>query len=216
VARTELGVAIGSVLIVAAVIAAPIAYTPPAVPYVAPHVLPKTPTPVASPMADLVGTGCAAYSTQVPKGAGSIVGMSQVRLAEAAATNPILTSLTAAVSGKLNPKVNLVSTLDSEQYTVFAPVDSAFAKLPAATLDSLKLAANAKQLTSILTYHVVKGQLLPANVDGTLKTLEGGTVTVAGSGDDITVNGANVICGGIHTANATVYLIDTVLTPPAN
>jgi uncharacterized surface protein with fasciclin (FAS1) repeats len=219
VARTEFGVAIGSVLLVAAVLAIPIVAPAPAVaPLVIPHAIPKsTPTPVSSAVAtgDLVGSGCAAYSSQVPTGSGSIVGMSQDPLAVAASNNPMLTKLTSAVSGKLNPKVNLVSTLDSNQYTVFAPVDSAFAKLPAATLQSLALPANAATLTSLLEYHLVAKQLLPANVDGTLKTVEGGTVTVTGSGDNIQVNGASVICGGIHTENATVYLIDTVLTVPA-
>jgi uncharacterized surface protein with fasciclin (FAS1) repeats len=215
VARTEFGVAIGSILIVAGVLAVPVLAPAQVVPYVAPHVLARsTPTPDPTPNADLVGTGCAAYAAQVPSGTGSMVGMSQDPVAVAASNNPLLTTLTAAISGKLNPKVNLVSTLDAGQYTVFAPADSAFAKLPAATVASLKLPANASKLTGILTYHVVPGQLLPANVDGTLKTIEGGTLTVAGSGDNITVNGASVICGGIHTLNATVYLIDTVLTPP--
>jgi uncharacterized surface protein with fasciclin (FAS1) repeats len=151
----------------------------------------------------------------VPSGAGSIVGMSQSPVVVAASVNPLLTNLTSAVTGKLNPKVNLTSTLDSAQFTVFAPVDSAFAKLPAATLDSLKLPANAATLTGILEYSVVPGELLPANIDGTLATVQGGTLDVTGSGDNIKVNGASVLCGGIHTANAVVYLIDTVLTPPA-
>jgi uncharacterized surface protein with fasciclin (FAS1) repeats len=210
VARTEFGVAIGSILIVAGVLAIPIIYPAPVAPLALPHISPR-----ATPSADLVGTGCAAYSASEPKGAGSIVGMSQSLVTEAASHNPILKSLTAAVSGNLNPKVNLVSTLNASQFTVFAPVDSAFAKLPAATLASLKLPANAATLTSILKYHVVAGERLPANIDGTLTTVEGGTITVAGSGDNITVNGASVVCGGIQTANATVYLIDTVLTPPA-
>ena len=211
-ARTEFGVAVGSILIVAGVLAIPIVYPAPVAPIALPHI---TPRPTSTASADLVGSGCAAYSAKEPSGAGSIVGMSQSPVAVAASNNPILKSLTAAVSGKLNPKVNLVSTLDGDQFTVFAPVDSAFAKLPAATLASLKLPENAATLTSILTYHVVPGERLPANVDGTLTTVEGGTITVAGSGDNITVNGASVVCGGIQTANATVYLIDTVLTPPA-
>jgi uncharacterized surface protein with fasciclin (FAS1) repeats len=213
-ARTEFGVAIGSVLIVAGVLAIPMIAPTPGVPQL---VIPKIlPTASATASADLVGAGCDAYSAKVPSGAGSIVGMSQSPVATAAASNPELGTLTEAVSGKLNPQVNLVKTLDSAQYTVFAPVDSAFAKLPAATVAALKLPANADQLTGILEYHVVPGELLPANVDGSLKTVEGGTLTVTGSGDDIKVNGASVICGGIHTANATVYLIDTVLTPPAS
>jgi uncharacterized surface protein with fasciclin (FAS1) repeats len=216
-ARTELGVALASVIIVAGVLSIPIvAPTATVAPLVVPRTLPSpTPTSTAPADSDLVGSGCAAYAAQVPTGAGSIVGMSQDPVAVAASNNPMLTTLTSALSGKLNAKVNLVSTLDNAQFTVFAPVDSAFAKLPAATLASLKLTSNAAKLTGILEYHVVPGELLPANIDGALGSLEGGTLTVTGSGNDIKVNGASVICGGIHTANATVYLIDTVLTPPA-
>jgi uncharacterized surface protein with fasciclin (FAS1) repeats len=217
VARTEFGVAIGSILIVAAVLAIPIlAPAPAAQPIVIPHVLPKpTPTSTASPSADLVGTGCAAYATQTPSGPGSIDGMAQSPVATAIADNPMLVTLNSAISGKLNAKVNLAATLNGAQFTIFAPVDSAFAKLPAATMASYKLSSNAAKLTGILNYHVVPGQLLPSKVAGTLPTLQGGSLTVTGTGDDIKVNGASLICGGIHTANATVYLIDTVLTPPA-
>jgi uncharacterized surface protein with fasciclin (FAS1) repeats len=60
---------------------------------------------------------------------------------------------------------------------------------------------------------VVAGQLAPDQVEGEQKTVEGDTVKVTGSGDNLKVNGANVICGGVQTANATVYLIDSVLQP---
>jgi uncharacterized surface protein with fasciclin (FAS1) repeats len=140
--------------------------------------------------------------------------MAQDPVAVAASNNPLLTTLVAAVSGKLNSKVNLVDTLDGAEFTVFAPVDDAFAKLPAATVTALKDPANAALLSSILTYHVVSGQLLPADLKGDLTTVNGAKVTITGSGSTLKVNGASVICGGVHTANATVYLIDTVLTPP--
>ena len=165
---------------------------------------------------DLVGSGCSAYAAANPDGGGSIVGMAQDPVAVAASNNPLLTTLVAAVSGKLNPDVNLVDTLNGSEFTVFAPVDDAFAKLPADTVAALKDPANAALLTSILTYHVVPGQILPADIAGELTTVNGAKLTVTGSGDNITVGGAKVICGGVHTANATVYLIDTVLTPPAN
>ena len=162
---------------------------------------------------DLVGPGCAAYAASVPTGAGSVAGMAADPVTTAASNNPLLKTLTAAVSGKLNPDVNLVSTLDSGEFTVFAPVDDAFAKIPAATIDGLK--TDSAALTSILTYHVVPGQLAPSKIDGEHTTAEGSTLKVTGSGDDLMVNGAKVICGGVKTANATVYLIDTVLMPPA-
>jgi uncharacterized surface protein with fasciclin (FAS1) repeats len=164
---------------------------------------------------DLVGPGCAGYADSVPDGAGSIVGMTQDPVAVAASNNPLLTTLVAAVSGQLNPDVDLVATLNGSEFTVFAPVDDAFAKLDAATVESLKLPENAALLSSILTYHVVPGQILPADIVGTQTTVQGGTVEVTGSGENLMVGDATVICGGVHTANATVYLIDTVLMPPS-
>ncbi|WP_369046072.1 fasciclin domain-containing protein [Sinomonas sp. P10A9] len=165
------------------------------------------------PAANLVGAGCADYAKAVPTGPGSVQGMSTDPVAVAASNNPLLKTLVSAVSGKLNPKVNLVDTLNSSQFTVFAPVDSAFAKIDPATIESLK--TDDKTLSTILTYHVVPGQIEPASIAGTHKTVEGQDVTVTGSGNSLKVNGANVICGGVQTANATVYLVDTVLMPPA-
>ena len=170
-------------------------------------------TPSMSEAAGLVGPGCADYAKANPSGAGSIDGMATAPVATAASGNPLLTTLVAAVSGKLNPKVDLVSTLNGGEFTVFAPVDDAFKKIDAKTINTLK--TDAPLLTKILTYHVVPGQLSPTEVVGTHATAEGGTLTVTGSGDNLMVNDATVICGGVKTANATVYLIDTVLTPPA-
>ncbi|WP_329474658.1 fasciclin domain-containing protein [Kribbella sp. NBC_01484] len=179
---------------------------------------PSTTTSAAPSMdaaaAGLVGPGCADYAKANPSGAGSIDGMAAAPVATAASGNPLLTTLVSAVSGKLNPKVDLVSTLNGGEFTVFAPVDTAFQKVPAATVTTLK--TNDALLTKILTYHVVAGQLDPTAVVGTHPTVEKQNVTVTGSGDSLKVNGANVICGGVKTANATVYLIDSVLMPPAN
>ncbi|REJ06312.1 fasciclin domain-containing protein [Microbacterium bovistercoris] len=174
------------------------------------------PAETMDPAADLVGPGCAAYAEQVPSGAGSVAGMAEDPVATAASNNPLLTTLVAAVSGQLNPKVDLVDTLNGSEFTVFAPVDDAFKKIDPATVDTLKTDAGADTLSKILTYHVVAGQISPTDIAGTHKTVEGGEVTVTGSGDSLKVNDANVICGGVHTANATVYLIDSVLMPPAN
>ena len=169
------------------------------------------------PTTDLVGPGCADYVKAVPDGAGSVAGMAQDPVATAASHNPLLKTLSAAVSGKLNTEVNLVDTLNGGEFTVFAPVDEAFAKLPDETVETLGTPEGAEALTSVLTYHVVTGQLGPDKVAGTHETVNGADVTVAGSGDSITVGEekANVICGGILTANATVYLIDSVLLPPS-
>lgn len=174
-------------------------------------------TPSASASMDnasgLVGPGCADYAKANPTGAGSVDGMAAAPVATAASGNPLLTTLVAAVSGKLNPKVDLVSTLNGGEFTVFAPVDSAFAKIPAATINTLK--TDDALLSKILTYHVVPGQLTPDAVVGKQTTVEKQDVTISGSGDNLMVNNAKVICGGVKTANATVYLIDTVLMPPA-
>ncbi len=167
----------------------------------------------ADPAADLVGPGCADYAKAVPDGAGSVAGMAQDPVAVAASNNPLLKTLVAAVSGKLNPKVDLVDTLNGDEFTVFAPVDAAFGKLPKQTVTSLAQPKNADTLSAVLTYHVVPGRIAPSDIAGEQTTVQGGTVKVTGSGDNLKVNGANVICGGVQTANATVYLIDSVLMP---
>lgn len=163
------------------------------------------------PAADLVGSGCAGYASKVPSGKGSVAGMALDPVAVAASNNPILTTLTAAVSGKLNPKVNLVDTLNGSEFTVFAPTDDAFKKIDAATINKLK--TDDALLSKILTYHVVPGKISPSEIVGTHKTVEGGSVTVTGSKDALKVDGANVVCGGVKTANATVYMVDSVLMP---
>jgi uncharacterized surface protein with fasciclin (FAS1) repeats len=164
--------------------------------------------------AEMVGPGCAGYAQQVPTGPGSVMGMAQDPVAVAASNNPLLTTLTKAVSGQVNPQVNLVDTLNGGEFTVFAPTDDAFAKIDPATMERLK--TDAPLLTSILTYHVVPGQAGPSQVVGTHKTAQGADVTVTGQGSDLKVNNASVVCGGVQTANATVYLVDTVLMPPMN
>jgi uncharacterized surface protein with fasciclin (FAS1) repeats len=130
----------------------------------------------------------------------------------AASNNPDLTTLTAALSGQLNPNVNLVDTLNNGQFTVFAPTDAAFNKLPADTINQLK--TNSDMLKSILTYHVVPGQLSPNQVDGSHNSVQGAPVNVTGTGNGLKVNNAGLVCGGVPTSNAQVYMIDTVLMPP--
>lgn len=97
--------------------------------------------------------------------------MSKDPVTVAASNNPMLKTLTQALSGQLNPDVNLVETLDNGEFTVFAPTDDAFAKLDPATIDTLK--TDSKLLTSILTYHVVPGQAGPDKVAGEHVTVQG-------------------------------------------
>jgi uncharacterized surface protein with fasciclin (FAS1) repeats len=170
-------------------------------------------TAMADPAADLIGAGCATYAEQVPEGPGSVTGMAQDPVTVAASNNPMLKTLTQALSGQLNPDVNLVDTLNGGEFTVFAPTDDAFAKIDAATLEQLK--TDSDLLTSILTYHVVPGQAGPSQVAGEHATVQGAPLTVTGEGDELKVNDAGLVCGGVKTANATVYMIDTVLMPPA-
>jgi uncharacterized surface protein with fasciclin (FAS1) repeats len=155
------------------------------------------------------GPGC----TLVPKtGAGSFTGMSTAPVATAASANPVLSTLVTAVK-----KAGLVDTLNSASgITVFAPDNAAFAKIPAATLS--QVLANKAELTKILSYHVVAGRYTPSQLAaGTpLKTLEGATVTPALMGSTYEVNSADVVCGNVQTANATVYIINTVLMPPSS
>jgi uncharacterized surface protein with fasciclin (FAS1) repeats len=153
-----------------------------------------------------------ACSSVPASGAGSFNGMATAPVATAASANPVLSTLVTAVK-----KAGLVDTLNSApDITVFAPDNAAFAKIPAATLD--KVLANKTELTKILTYHVVPGQYTPARLASgvALKTLEGGTVSPSMTNGTYTVNGASVVCGNIKTANATVYIINTVLMPPSS
>ncbi len=150
------------------------------------------------------GTGCA----KVPSsGSGSFSGMAKDPVATAASNNPLLTTLVAAVK-----KAGLVDTLNtSKDITVFAPVNSAFAKLPKAALD--KTLNDKTALTALLTHHVVKGRLAPNQLAGSHTTLAGDSISVTGMVPDVDVAGAKVLCGNVQTANATVYLVDTVLMP---
>ncbi|MEW2561819.1 fasciclin domain-containing protein [Streptomyces griseorubiginosus] len=152
------------------------------------------------------GPACSA----VPKsGAGSFDGMAQDPVATAASNNPALSTLVAAVK-----KAGLVDTLNNAQnITVFAPTNDAFAKIPKATLD--KVLNDKAQLTKILTYHVVGQKLTPEDLEnGSFATLEKSKLTTSGSGESYTVNdSAKVVCGNVKTANANVYIIDSVLMP---
>ncbi|MEV7415304.1 fasciclin domain-containing protein [Streptomyces sp. NPDC089919] len=151
------------------------------------------------------GPACAG----VPKeGAGSFDGMAKDPVATAASHNPALSTLVAAVQ-----QAGLVDTLNNaKDITVFAPTNDAFAKIPKADLD--KVLADKAQLTKILTYHVVGQKLTPKQLEsGSFETLEKGMLTTTGSGESYQVNDAKVVCGNVKTANANVYIVDTVLMP---
>jgi uncharacterized surface protein with fasciclin (FAS1) repeats len=153
------------------------------------------------------GEGCAAIPAD---GAGSFDGMATEPVATAASANPLLKTLVAAVT-----KAGLVDTLNSaEGITVFAPTDDAFAKIPKKTLNAVL--KDKATLTAILTHHVVPETLTPDNLAGTFQTLNKDELVVEGEGEMFTADAeeqANIICGNIQTANATVYVVDTVMMP---
>jgi uncharacterized surface protein with fasciclin (FAS1) repeats len=167
-----------------------------------------TSTSSAAGAGDQFGAACAA----VPKtGPGSFSGMAQDPVATAASNNPVLSTLVTAVK-----QAGLVDTLNGlKDVTVFAPTNDAFAKIPKDTLD--KVLADKDTLTKILTYHVVPKRITPTDLSsGSFETVEKGMLATKGSGEDYTVGtSAKVVCGNVQTANATVYIIDNVLMPPA-
>ncbi|WP_420113292.1 fasciclin domain-containing protein [Pseudactinotalea sp.] len=158
---------------------------------------------------DPFGPAC----SRVPAvGAGSFDGMAQDPVATAAGNNEELSTLVELVG-----LANLGDTLNAaENITVFAPANAAFEALPAETVEAVQDDPEGL-LTTVLTYHVVPERLAPEDLAGTFATLQGDDLTVEGSGEDFTVgaDGAQVVCGNIQTANATVYIIDGVLMPPS-
>jgi uncharacterized surface protein with fasciclin (FAS1) repeats len=154
--------------------------------------------------AQVFGDACSAVPAD---GKGSFNGMVTDPVGTAASNNPLLGTLVSAATA-----ADLVNTLNSaEALTVFAPTDDAFAKIPEADLNAVL--ADKATLTKILLHHVIGAKLDPEAVVGTQDTLNKDSVTVEGDTDGITVDGANVLCGNIPTANATVYVIDSVLMP---
>lgn len=153
------------------------------------------------------GEGCAAIPAD---GAGSFDGMATEPVATAASANPLLKTLVTAVT-----EAGLVDTLNSaEGITVFAPTDDAFAEIPQKDLNALL--KDKEALTAVLTHHVVPETLTPDNLAGTFETLNNDELVVEGEGEMFTADAeeqANIICGNIQTANATVYVVDAVMMP---
>lgn len=163
---------------------------------------------------DPQGPGCDAYKEANPSGAAAFAAMPTVPASQALAVNPDLRDFSAALSGGWNPEVNLAPVLDNGPYNVFAPTNSAFAKMDPAELAALK--ADPEALTRVLYYHMSLGFLGPNDIQGRLTSQEGTQLTVTGKGGDITVDDtAKVVCGGLTSKNARIYMIDTVLDPAA-
>ena len=129
---------------------------------------------------------------------------------------------TAAGAGSFNTLVaavkaaGLVGTLKSPgPFTVFAPTDEAFAKLPKGTVESLLKAENKAKLQAILTYHVVPGKVMAADVVklSGARTVQGQQIDIAVKGGRVTVDGANVVKTDIATSNGVIHVIDSVILP---
>jgi uncharacterized surface protein with fasciclin (FAS1) repeats len=121
-------------------------------------------------------------------------------------------TLAAALDG-----AGLVATLKGQgPFTVFAPTDAAFAKLPAGTVDGLLKPENKAQLTAILTYHVIPGRVMAADVAQLTeaKTVNGEMVKVRADGGSVMVNDAKVTAADVTASNGVIHVIDTVILPP--
>jgi uncharacterized surface protein with fasciclin (FAS1) repeats len=115
-------------------------------------------------------------------------------------------------------KAELVETLKSDgPFTVFAPTDAAFAKLPKETLTELQKPESASKLKEILTYHVVSGKILSKDLKGkklSPETVAGATLSVDATGNTVRVNQSKVTKADIEGSNGVIHVIDTVLLPP--
>lgn len=103
-------------------------------------------------------------------------------------------------------------------FTVFAPTDDAFAKLPEGTVESLLKPENIDQLKAVLTYHVVAGKIMSGDIGSEAQpaTLQGSTIDVVASSSGVTVNGANVVSADVAASNGVIHVIDAVILPPSD
>ena len=134
-----------------------------------------------------------------------------VNLSTTISATPQLSTLSSLVA-----KAGLTDTLNGAgPFTIFAPTNEAFAKVPAKTLDAL--AADPAKLKSVLTYHVVPGKVMAFDVkNGNVKTVNGANLAVSKAGDFVTVEDAMVQTADISATNGVVHIIDSVLIPPAH
>ncbi|QUR67758.1 fasciclin domain-containing protein [Mycobacterium spongiae] len=166
---------------------------------------PDEPKPEVN-LPDPQGPGCDAFKEAVP----NYKTLATEPLGTALASIPEISTFNSAVTGQLNPEVNVVDVLNNGPYVVFAPDNDAFAQLPPEQLDALK--SDSSALLDLVYYHVFLSLLGPDDVSGQWNTQQGSQVMVTGKGGDITINGtAKVVCGGIHARMARIYIINQVL-----
>jgi len=158
-------------------------------------VAPATEAPPMSeaPMSEAPGTDAAAVGTIV----------------DVAASNPDFSTLVTAVQA-----AGLAETLSGDgPFTVFAPTNEAFAAVPAEVLD--QLLADKEALTKVLTYHVLPGQVMAADVaPGDATTVEGSTVTISDDGGTLKIGDAAIVATDVAASNGVIHVIDAVLVPP--
>ena len=167
--------------------------------------------PTTAPVAEIPdpqGPQCGPFKDALP----NWKSLANVPVSKALASIPDISSFNAAVSGQLNPAVNIDPVLDNGPFVVFAPTNEAFAELPPEQQEVLR--TDPAALTSLLYYHVFLGLLGPDDVKGQRPSQEGTEIEVTGSGGDLKVNETTkVLCGGIQAENARIYLVDHVLNP---
>ncbi|TMO22813.1 fasciclin domain-containing protein [Pseudoalteromonas sp. S4741] len=132
-------------------------------------------------------------------------------IVDVAAANGSFSTLVAAVKA-----AGLVDTLKGDgPFTVFAPTDEAFAKLPAGTVENLLKSENKDKLTAILTYHVVSGKVMASDVVklDSATTVQGQSVNVTTNDGSVMINNANVVMADVKASNGVIHVIDTVLLP---
>lgn len=175
---------------------------------------PTTPTTTPEkPPAEPQGN-CDPVRAEVTAAGTTLADLAKQPVGEVIAKIPSLSTFYSAISGGLNPEVNIVPVLENGPYVVFAPSNDAFAKLDPAQLESLK--TDPAALTKLDYYHVFLGLLNPGDVAGQRPTQQGEELKVTGKDGDITVNDSSkVICGGISARDARIYIVDTVLDPAA-
>jgi uncharacterized surface protein with fasciclin (FAS1) repeats len=203
--KTRTSKAIGAAAGIAAItLSVPLAVTAYADP-------PEQPTPAPElEIPDPQGPGCDAFKTAVP----NYKSLVNVPVGTALQSIPDASTFYSAISGGLNPAVNVVPVLENGPYVVFAPTNEAFAALPPAQLDALK--ADPTALSDLVYYHDFLGLLGNDDVEGQRPSQQGAELKVDGKGGDIKVNDtAKLVCGAIFAKNARIYLIDTVLNPAA-
>ncbi len=167
-----------------------------------------TTTAPAVEIPDPQGPGCDTFKKEVP----NWKSLANVPVGTALQSIPEASTFYSAISGGLNPAVNVVPVLENGPYVVFAPTNEAFAALPPAQLDALK--ADPAALTDLDYYHVFLGLLGNDDVKGQRPTQQGAELKVDGKGGDVKVNDtAKLVCGAIFAKDARIYLIDSVLDP---